>query len=346
MNRSVIVLTTLGFVSIIVPACALQRSSAPRSGHAPPGQPAAESRPADNSRCLTCHAGFARESLSQSHLRHHTLCIDCHGPSTAHVQGAAAGVQADVLFGRSQVEPFCTSCHETPHRAPGRVAAWARDHRGQVRPNGWRIDSANICTDCHGEHALKPKREAVVKQVAASRQASIPLFNGRDLTGWIAEGNAAWRVENGMIVGTQGPGNAAGDLLTEASYRDFELTVTYRVVWPANSGVWFRYQGPGKTYQADILEYTKPVAYSGTIYCPGKLFLAINADKDLVNREGWNTLTVRAQGDHLQVWLNGSPVAEARDSTSDTGRIGFQIHPGKDFGPMKLVVRRIVLQPL
>ncbi|HOA75836.1 MAG TPA: DUF1080 domain-containing protein, partial [Phycisphaerae bacterium] len=151
--------------------------------------------------------------------------------------------------------------------------------------------------------------------------------------------NASWTVEDGLLVGRQGENFAHGDLLTTDTYSDFVLLVTYRVVWPANTGVWFRYQDPGKAYQADILEYPNPIAYSGTLYCPGKMFLAINSDRSLVDRDGWNTLKVQARGDHLQIWLNDHLVADVHDSTSDRGRIGFQVHQGEEFGPMQIIVR-------
>ena len=172
------------------------------------------------------------------------------------------------------------------------------------------------------------------------------LFNGKDLTGWEATGGAAWSVEDGQLVGTQGPNNTPGDLFTEASYDDFLLTVTYRTEWPCNSGVWFRYQSAQTAYQADILEYKNPVAYSGTLYCTGKMFLALNEDKTLVDRDGWNTIKVQAEGEHLQIWLNGRQVANVRDNTTDTGKIGFQIHPGDQFGPMKIAVKEMLLKPL
>ena len=172
------------------------------------------------------------------------------------------------------------------------------------------------------------------------------LFNGKDLTGWEATGGAKWVVEDGLLIGTQGENNAPGDLFTTDTYRDFVVTVTYRVVWPCNSGVWFRYQSPQKAYQADILEYKDPECYSGTLYCPGKMFLAMNTDQTLVNRDGWNTLKVRAEGDHIQIWLNGHQIADVHDGTTDSGRIGFQVHPGAQFGPMKIAVREIVLKAL
>jgi len=172
------------------------------------------------------------------------------------------------------------------------------------------------------------------------------LFNGKDLTGWRADGGAKWIVQDGLLIGTQGENNAPGDLFTEKVYQDFALKVTYRVVWPCNSGVWFRYQSPEIAYQADILEYQNPECYSGTLYCPSKMFLAMNTDKALVNRDGWNTLLVQAQGDHLQIWLNGRQVADVHDTTTASGAIGFQVHPGQEFGPMKILVRDIQIKPL
>jgi hypothetical protein len=175
---------------------------------------------------------------------------------------------------------------------------------------------------------------------------AVQLFNGKDLAGWEASGDAKWVVEDGMLIGTQGENNAPGDLFTTQTYADFVASLIYRVEWPCNSGLWFRFQSPRKAYQADILEYKDPECYSGTLYCPGKMFLAMNEDKTLVNREGWNAIKVRAEGDHLQVWINGHQVADVHDDTTDSGKLGFQIHPGDQFGPMKIVVRELLIKPL
>ena len=174
----------------------------------------------------------------------------------------------------------------------------------------------------------------------------LSLFNGKDLTGWEAIGGARWFVEDGTLVGTQGDNQAAGDLLTKAAYKDFLLTVTYKVEWPCNTGIWFRYQSPDKAYQADILEYTKPECYSGTLYCPGKMFLAMNTDKTLVKRYDWNKMVVRAEGTRIQIWLNGRQVADVHDQTSDSGRIGFQVHAGNVFSRMKIIVREVLIELL
>lgn len=205
------------------------------------------------------------------------------------------------------------------------------------------ISCTLLCTTVAGCQTSSKKCACSGEQLPAGFTT---LFNGRDLTGWEATGEARWVVEDGMLVGTQGENNAPGDLFTTATYDDFLLTVTYRTEWPCNSGVWFRFQSPQQAYQADILEYKNPVAYSGTLYCPGKLFLAINDDPGLVDREGWNTIKVRAEGSHVQIWLNGRLVGDVQDDTTATGKIGFQVHPGDEFGPMKIVVKEMLLEEL
>ncbi len=188
--------------------------------------------------------------------------------------------------------------------------------------------------------------ERVATDEKLAKSGFIRIFNGKDLTGWEPSGGAKWVVENGAIVGTQGDNFAHGDLFTKDTYKDFLLIASYRVEWPCNTGIWFRYQSASKAYQADILEYKNPECYSGSLYCPGKMFIAMNTDKTLVDRDGWNTMKVRAEGDHLQIWLNGRQVADVQDDTTDSGKIGFQVHPGEQFGPMKIIVREMLLKPL
>ena len=168
---------------------------------------------------------------------------------------------------------------------------------------------------------------------------AVSLFNGKDLTGWKADGGARWEVKDGVLIGRQGLNNEPGDLFTKKSYDNFELSVTFKVEWPANTGVWYRYQSAKRAFQADILEYEQPFALTGSLYCTGKMFLAVNTDGGLVNREGWNTLVIRAVGNRHVVFLNDKKVADVRDDTSDHGRIGFQIHAGAQFEKMRVLIK-------
>jgi hypothetical protein len=312
----------------------------------PTTQPAA--RPVNNSSCLHCHQNLKDELISRVHERRkRQLCIDCHGLSTAHVQ-AEGEAAPDHVFTRGEIDAYCSKCHRRPHKSQARIDQFIEEWQGKTRPNGRTVTAASVCTDCHGNHVLALHQTTANPPANRESQSAgwIQLFNGRDLAGWEPIGNAKWTVEDGLLIGVQGNNNAPGDLLTKTDYKDFLLNVTYKAEWPANSGVWFRYQSAGQAYQADILEWKEPVAFSGTLYCTGKMFLARNTDRDLEKRDGWNTLVIRAQGDHLQVSLNGHQTADVRDTTSDTGKIGFQVHPGAEFAPMKIIVREIKLQPL
>lgn len=172
------------------------------------------------------------------------------------------------------------------------------------------------------------------------------LFNGKDLDGWKPEGKADWKVEDGMLIGRQGANRAPGDLFTVEEFGDFVLVVEYKVQWPANSGVWFRYVNESTAYQADILEYKEPLAHSGTLYCPGRMFLGANLDPDLEKKDDWNTMKIRCEGDHMVISLNGTVTVDVKDDAIPKGRIGFQIHAGDEFKDMQLNVRKIKLRAL
>ena len=117
---------------------------------------------------------------------------------------------------------------------------------------------------------------------------------------------------------------------------------------PGNSGVWFRYSNPDSAYQADILDQSShPGVLSGSLYCAGKMFIAENRDAASVNKEGWNRMRIRAQGDEITIEQNGKRVIHMRDKTfSGPGSIGIQLHAGKSFEGMEIRVRKLRVRSL
>ena len=182
------------------------------------------------------------------------------------------------------------------------------------------------------------------KAPPAQAEGFVSLFNGKDTTGWTATGGGEWLVRDGCLVGTQTDGKG-GDLVHEKELDNFELRFTYRVKWPANSGIWFRFD-KGKGYQFDILKYVKPVAFSGTLYCPGKMFITANLNEAIENRDGWNEARIWAVGDRIIMWLNGKRVGDCTDKTLAKGKIGIQVHPGNNFKGMEIVLQKIEVRPL
>lgn len=173
-------------------------------------------------------------------------------------------------------------------------------------------------------------------------------LTGSDLTAWKPQGNASWSVENGVLIGRQGAGGAAGDLFSVEQWSDFELEAEWRMRFPGNSGIWFRYMGPKTGYQADFLDQpSHPGVLSGSLYCMGKAFLAENRDPATVNKDGWNRIRIRAAGDLITVEQNGKEVVRVRDSTfRGPGSVGIQVHAGKEFEGMEVRVRRLRVRPL
>jgi hypothetical protein len=66
----------------------------------------------------------------------------------------------------------------------------------------------------------------------------IPLFNGKDLTGWrmAGTGTTVWKVEGGSLVS---PGNGP-ELINDSKFEDFKLHVEFNCGANSNSGVYLR----------------------------------------------------------------------------------------------------------
>ena len=176
--------------------------------------------------------------------------------------------------------------------------------------------------------------------VAIAGEEWTPLFNGKDLEGWGKADPTKFKVEDGCLVGTQDDGKGA-DFFTTASFDNFVLRFTYKVKWPANSGIWFR-----DRYQFDILKYTNPKTFSGAFY-PGtkSTFAFVNLDESIENRDGWNEGQIYANGDHIIFWLNGKQLGEVHDKRTAKGRFGIQVHGG-DFKGMQIIIKKMELRPL
>lgn len=184
--------------------------------------------------------------------------------------------------------------------------------------------------------------------VVSGKSGWVSLCDGRTLNGWKQEGKAVWEVKDGAIVGRQGLGGAAGDLLTEKQWTNFEVELEWSMTWPGNSGIWFRYVSAKSAYQADILDQSShPGVLSGSLYCTGKAFIAENRDAASVKKDGWNKMRIRAVGEDITIEQNGKQVIQMRDRTfPGPGSIGIQLHAGKAFDNMEIRLRKMRIRSL
>ena len=76
---------------------------------------------------------------------------------------------------------------------------------------------------------------------AQEREGWTPLFNGRNLNGWVKlGGKAQYKVENGELVGVSTIGQPNTFLVTKAEYGDFILEYEFKADEGVNSGVQLR----------------------------------------------------------------------------------------------------------
>jgi acetyl esterase/lipase len=177
----------------------------------------------------------------------------------------------------------------------------------------------------------------------------VPLFNGKDLTGW--EGDTSiWSAKDGVLTGTS-PGLKYNDFLaTEREYGDFMLKLTFRMANGAgNSGVQFRSDRlpPHEMigYQADIGQN-----YWGALYDESRrkrvLVQGSEAAVKAVNKDGWNPYEVRAMGPKIRLTLGGKmsvDYTETDAAIKRDGKIAVQVHAG---GPMAVEFKNVWIQPL
>jgi hypothetical protein len=144
-----------------------------------------------------------------------------------------------------------------------------------------------------------------------------PLFNGQDLSGWQTVGSAAWKVESGVIVGSQeGEPKRSGLLMTRDQFRNFELRLEFMIDEHGkyNSGVYLR-QSPGKGgrtgYQVNIGR-GQAEEYTAGIFTDR--WLAKGDEHDRIRKPlDWNSLRIVAKEGHLVVYLNDVKVSEHHD---------------------------------
>ena len=58
---------------------------------------------------------------------------------------------------------------------------------------------------------------------------------------------------------------------------------------------------------------------------PGNGLILVNLRGDLLDREGWNTISAKLESDRVQVWLNGEEIGAVRTGGPTKGKIGLYI---------------------
>jgi hypothetical protein len=192
-------------------------------------------------------------------------------------------------------------------------------------------------------------------------EKKIPLFNGKDLTGWVqfipdpkVDPKTVWSVADGVIRCT---GKPAGYVRTEKEYGNYRLTFEWRwTAGPGNSGCLVHMNGKDEVWPRSI-EVQLASQDAGDFWVIGGTDFKEHVKKDdrRVPKMGahnekkpgeWNTMTIVCQGDMIMVDVNGkhqnhaSAVRDDKGKPLTSGKICFQ----SEGAPIEF--RNIVLEPL
>ncbi|MCA9169273.1 MAG: DUF1080 domain-containing protein [Planctomycetales bacterium] len=225
---------------------------------------------------------------------------------------------------------------------------------------------------------------SIAQEAAPAEPAEMQvLFNGQNLDGWNGDPNL-WSVRDGVIHGeTTAENPAKGNtfiIWQGGKLKNFDLRLSFRCNASNNSGIQYRSrhitEGARNNwvvrgYQHEIRNELKLPNVSGFIYdeggkrgriclvgekatwdadgkhVVGDPLITAEAFSALFKLDDWNDVVIRAQGNHIQHFMNGRLILDFTDNAADLalteGILALQLHAGK---PMWAEYRNIRLKDL
>lgn len=159
------------------------------------------------------------------------------------------------------------------------------------------------------------------------------IFNGKDLSGWTIHGTEKWYVDKGELVCESGPDKGYGYLSTDKSYKNFILTLNFKLEANGNSGVFIRSGIDSTKIRGWQVEVAPPGNHTGGIYESygrGWLVQPKPEDEKILKATEWNNMKIEVINDEITTWLNGKKIVWLKDGLIGKGQgfIALQIHDG------------------
>jgi len=157
----------------------------------------------------------------------------------------------------------------------------------------------------------------VTSTSCAPKDAWRPLFDGRTTTGWrnfksdsIGSG---WQVVDSALT-RAAPG--AGDIITRDKFKNFELSLEWKIAPGGNSGVFYR-----ASEEDDAIYWTAPEMQilddphhpdgASRLTSAGANYGIDSSPPGFLKPAGeWNAVRLVVNGNHVEHWLNGQKVVD------------------------------------
>lgn len=143
------------------------------------------------------------------------------------------------------------------------------------------------------------------------------LFDGKTTNGWRNFGKStispAWQVIDGSLVRAD---TAAGDIITQDKFKNFELELDWRVQPKGNSGIFYRATEEADTIwkaapEMQVLDDAGHENGKDPMTSAGSNYGLYPAPRGVVHAANeWNHARIIVNGNHVEHWLNGTKMVE------------------------------------
>jgi hypothetical protein len=170
----------------------------------------------------------------------------------------------------------------------------------------------------------------------------VALFNGTDLSGWVPRHPSQpnrWIVQDGTLVNE----DSGSDLVTEASFQDFQLHAEVMVPEGSNSGIYLR----GR-YEVQVQDDHGKEPHARGM---GGIYGQVTPDENAALPAGeWQTFDITLLGRTVTVVLNGKTIIDRKEIPGTTGGAldSSEAEPGPIFlqgDHGRILYRNLVLTP-
>jgi hypothetical protein len=165
-----------------------------------------------------------------------------------------------------------------------------------------------------GRAAAPPPQPGALPQVGVAEPCvGAPKASA---TAVVPAGGSHWEVVDGLLIGC---GEPPGYLTSDASYKNFVLSLEFRTGNDTNSGVFVRSPKEAGGYEVQIWRQ-QPAGYN-----TGSIVGTAKTARDFqIKPNAWNTFQITADGDHIVVVLNGETTLDIKDTRFSEGNIRLQ----------------------